>query len=159
MAWRQPLKRLHLTFQIPHGQLFLLCCKERWKIMTNTKLHTVPLNNITIKNKAPLPLIADLLNKLHSAWHFTKLDIQWGYNNVHIKEGDEWKAAFKTKFGLYKPLVMMFGLYNTPATFQTIMQEIFSNLINDGYIIVYLNNIFIFHESLPALTSITHEVL
>ena len=117
------------------------------------------LNDITVKNEAPLPLITDLLDKLRSARHFTKLDIQWGYNNVRIKEGDERKAAFKTKFGLYEPLVMTFGLCNAPATFQTIRQEIFSDLIDDGHVIVYLDDILIFHESLTALTSITHEVL
>ena len=119
----------------------------------------ISLNDIIVKNEAPLPLITDLLDKLHSTRHFTKLDVRWGYNNICIKEGDEWNAAFKTKFGLYEPLVMTFSLCNAPATFQTIMQEIFSNLIDDGHVIVYLDDILIFHESLAALTSITYEVL
>jgi len=54
-----------------------------------------------------------------------KLDVQWGYNNVHIKEGDEWKAAFRTNRGLFEPTVMFFGLTNSPATFQTMMDKIF----------------------------------
>jgi hypothetical protein len=119
----------------------------------------IPLNDITVKNEAPLPLISDLLDKLRTTRYFTKLDVRWGYNNIRIKHGDEWKAAFKTKFGLFEPLVMTFGLCNAPATFQTIMQEIFSDLIDDGHVIVYLDDILIFHESLPALTTLTHEVL
>jgi transposase InsO family protein len=119
----------------------------------------IPLNDITVKNEAPLPLISDLLDTLRTARHFTKLDVRWGYNNVRIKEGDEWKAAFKTKFGLYEPLVMTFGLCNAPATFQTIMQEIFSDLIDEGHVIVYLDDILIFHESPSKLTELTHEVL
>ena len=88
-----------------------------------------------------------------------KLDVWWGYNSVCIKEGEKWKAAFKTKFGLYEPLIMTFGLCNAPATLQTVMQEIFSDLIDEGHVIVYLDDILIFHESLSVLTSITHKVL
>ena len=54
------------------------------------------LNALTVKNCYPLPLISELVNNLHDAWYFTKLDICWGYNNMHLKEGDEWKAAFQT---------------------------------------------------------------
>ena len=61
--------------------------------------------------------------------YFTKLDIRWGYTNIHIKEGDEHKAAFKTRYGLYKPLVMFFGLTNSPATFQMMMNHIFAPII------------------------------
>ena len=119
----------------------------------------IPLNDITVKNEAPLPLISDLLDKLRGARSFTKLDVRWGYNNIRIREGDEWKAAFKTKFGLFEPLVMTFGLCNAPATFQTIMQNIFNDLIDDGHVIVYLDDILIFHDSPKQLTNLTHEVL
>jgi hypothetical protein len=74
------------------------------------------LNAITVKNKYPLLLISKLINKLQGAKYLTKLDVCWGFNNVHIKEGDEWKAAFWTNCGLYEPLVMFFGLTNSPAT-------------------------------------------
>ena len=119
----------------------------------------IPLNDITVKNEAPLPLISDLLNKLRGACYFTKLDVQWSYNNIRICEGNEWKAAFKTKFSLFEPLVMTFGLCNTPATFQTIMQNIFDDLIDEGHVIVYLDDILIFHNSPTDLTNLTHEVL
>ena len=70
-----------------------------------------------VKNKYPLPLISELIEKLRGARYFTKLDIRWGFNNVRMKEGDEWKAAFCTNCGLFEPLVMFFGLTNSPATF------------------------------------------
>jgi len=80
-----------------------------------------------VKNTYPLPLIPDILNMVSKAKvkYFTKLDIQWGYNNVRIKEGDEWKAAFQMNRGLFKPLVMFFGLTNSPVMFQTMMNDIF----------------------------------
>ena len=87
------------------------------------------INNYTIRNQYPLPLISDLITDLRGAYIYTKLDIRWGYNNIRIKEGDEHKAAFKTRYGLYEPLVMFFGLTNSPATFQTMMNHIFAPLI------------------------------
>jgi hypothetical protein len=65
---------------------------------------------------------------------FTKLDIRWGYNNVRIKEGDKWKAAFITNKGLFKLTVMFFGLQNSPATFQAMMDDYFRDMINEGWI-------------------------
>ena len=105
-------------------------------------------NAITLKNKYLLPLISKLINKLQGAKYFTKLDICWGFNNVRMKEGDEWKAAFWTNQGLYEPLVMFFSLTNSPATFQTIMDAIFENLISEGVVVVYLDDILIFTKTL-----------
>ena len=67
------------------------------------------------------------MDKIKDGKYFTKLDIRWGYNNVRIKEGDEWKAAFKTNRGLYKPMVMFFGMCNSPATFQAILKTQFTS--------------------------------
>ena len=75
------------------------------------------LNQHTIKDKTPLPLINEVIDKLKNAKYFNKLDLIWGYNNVWIKEGNEWKAAFLTNKGLFEPKVMYFGLCNSPGTF------------------------------------------
>jgi len=117
------------------------------------------LNAMTIKNKYPLPLIPELIAKLCGAKYFTKLDVRWGFDNVRIKEGDEWKAAFQTNRGLYKPLVMFFSLTNSPATFQTMMDDIFEDLILEGVVMVYLDDILIFTETLEEHWKITCRVL
>jgi len=83
------------------------------------------LNQVTIKDKTPLPLIREVIDKLKEVKYFNKLDLIWEYNNVRIKEGDEWKAAFLTNKGLFKPQVMYFGLCNSPETFQRMMNSIF----------------------------------
>ena len=76
------------------------------------------LNQVTIKDKTPLPLIGEAINKLKEARYFNKLDLIWGYNNVRIKEEDECKVAFLTNKGLFEPQVMYFGLCNFPGIFQ-----------------------------------------
>jgi len=87
------------------------------------------INALTIRNQYPLPLIADLIRDLSNTHIYTKLDVRWGYNNVRIQEGDERKAAFKTRYGLFEPTVMYFGLTNSPATFQTMMNYIYRDVI------------------------------
>ena len=79
------------------------------------------VNTFTVKDKTPLPCIDDLLNVLKDGKLFTKMDIIWGYNNVCIKEGHEWKAAFLTSKGLFEPTIMYFGLCNLPGTFMCMM--------------------------------------
>jgi len=105
------------------------------------------LNAATVKNKYPLPLISELVSQLCGAKYFTKLDVQWGFNNIRIKPGDEWKAAFRTNRGLFEPLVMFFRMTNSPATFQTMMNNIFRTLITEGIVVVYLDDILIFTET------------
>ncbi len=87
------------------------------------------INAITICNQYPLPLISDLIRDLSNAHIYTKLDIRWGYNNIHIKEGDKGKAAFKMQYGLFEPTIMYFRLTNSLATFQTMMNYIFQDII------------------------------
>ncbi|KAF8661942.1 hypothetical protein AX16_001267 [Volvariella volvacea WC 439] len=117
------------------------------------------LNKMTIKNKYPLPLIQELINKVKHSKVFTKFDVRWGYNNIHIKEGDEWKAVFKTNQGLFEPTVMFFGLTNSPATFQTFMNHIFRDLVNEGHIIVYIDDILIFTEDAETHRQVVKHVL
>jgi hypothetical protein len=106
------------------------------------------LNNITIKNCYPLSLTADIINWLQNAKIFTKFDVGWGYYNIHIRRGNEWKAAFVTNQGLFKPKVMLFGLTNSPATFQSLMNSIFANLIAQDKVAVYLDDILIWSSTL-----------
>ena len=83
------------------------------------------LNHVMIKDKTPLPLIGEVIGKLKEAKYFNKLDLIWEYNNVQIKEGDEWKAVFLTNKGLFKLQVMYFRLCNLSGTFQRMMNSIF----------------------------------
>jgi|SRR5882724_590241 len=101
---------------------------------------------MTVKNAYPLPLILNILNVVSEAKaeYFTKMDIWWGYNHVKIQEGDEWKVTFRTNQGLFEPLVMFFGLTNSPATFQMMMNNIFQEIINEGVIVIYMDVILIF---------------
>ena len=83
------------------------------------------INQWTIKNRYLLFLIADILDRVRKRKVFTKLDLRWGYNNVRIKEGDEWKVAFAMHIRAYKPTVMYFRLTNSSTTFQTMMNDLF----------------------------------
>jgi len=94
----------------------------------------------TIQNKYPLPLIPQLTDCLRGCTLFTKFDIRWGYNTVRIKKGHKWKATFMTNDGLYEPTVMFFGLCNSPATFQAMMNMLFRNLIASGDLTVYMDD-------------------
>jgi hypothetical protein len=87
------------------------------------------LNSHTVRNQYPLLLIAQLISDLSGAHIFSKVDVCQGYNNIRIKKGDKWKAAFKTKFGRWEPLVMFFGLTNSPSTFQEMMNVIYKEVI------------------------------
>jgi Reverse transcriptase (RNA-dependent DNA polymerase) len=100
------------------------------------------LNEWTIKNRYPLPLISKLITRVQGASLFSKFDIRWGYNNVRIK-GDEWKAAFITNQGLFEPRVMFFGLTNSPATFQTMMNAIFAEELRENWLTIYMDDILI----------------
>jgi hypothetical protein len=117
------------------------------------------LNAITRKNRYPLPLVDDLIHRLKGARYFTKLEVRWGYNNVRIREGNEWKAVFHTNRGLFEPLVMYFGLTNSPATFQTMMNDIFYDLILEGVVCIYLDDILIFTNSREEHDRISRLVL
>ncbi len=104
------------------------------------------LNKWTIPNRYPLPLINNLIYDLVGYRLFSKFDIRWGYNNIRIKKGDEWKAAFKTSEGLFEPMVMFFGLTNSPATFQTMMDNIFQEEIAQGWLKIYIDDLIVTSE-------------
>ena len=87
------------------------------------------------------------------------MDVQWGYNNIQIQKGDKWKAAFKTNKGLFKPTVMFFGMCNSPATFQLVMDKIFVTMIREKLVIIYMDDILIFAKTKEELKQITKLVL
>ncbi len=97
----------------------------------------------TICNGYPLPHIDELIDNLHEYDCYIKMNIRWGYNNVCIKEGDEWKAAFSCREGSFEPLIMFFGLTNSPATFQATMNNIFSQELIQCWLKIYMDNLLI----------------
>ncbi|XP_073420982.1 coiled-coil domain-containing protein 24 isoform X1 [Dendrobates tinctorius] len=107
------------------------------------------LNEITIKNRYPLPLIPELFDHLRGARVFSKLDLRGAYNLVRIRAGDEWKTAFNTRDGHYEYLVMPFGLCNAPAVFQEFVNEIFRDLLY-SCVVVYLDDILVFSPDLSS---------
>jgi len=117
------------------------------------------INQWTIKNRYPLSLIADILDGVGKRKVFTKLDLRWGYNNVRIKEGDEWKAVFTTYIGAYEPMVMYFGLTNSSTTFQTMINDLFRDLINQGDTATFINDILVATDTKEGHDELVEEVL
>jgi hypothetical protein len=104
------------------------------------------LNNITVKNHFPIPLIDDLTDLLHGAKIFTKIDLRSGYNQVRIHDDDVEKTAFRTRYGHFQYRVMPFGLTNAPATFQALVQDVLRPLL-DKCVIVYIDDILIYSQN------------
>ena len=117
------------------------------------------LNECAIRNNYPLPLISDVLENIGMKKVFTKMDLRWGYNNVRIKEGDEWKAAFTTLEGSFEPTVMFFGLTNSLVTFQAMMNELLRDLINTEKMAAFINDIIIGMEMEEKHDEIVAEVI
>jgi len=105
------------------------------------------LNKLTILNKYPLPLLTDIRERVAGATIFTKLDLKDSYHLIRIKKGDEWKTAFRTRYGHYKYKVMPFGLVNAPATFQAMMNTILREFLDHG-VVIYLDDILIYSKTM-----------
>ena len=90
---------------------------------------------------------------------FTKMDLRWGYNNIRIKKGDEWKVVFTTPKGSFESTVMFFGLTNSPATFQAMMNELLRDLINTGKVAVFINDVIVRTETEKGHDELVAEVI
>ena len=116
------------------------------------------LNKLRILNWYPLRLMNELRDHVRRAKIFTKLDLKFRYNLIRIKEGDEWKRAFCTRYGLFEYKVMPFGFANATATFQNMMNEIFKDMIDLG-IVIYLDDILIYSENEQDHVALVKQVL
>ena len=103
------------------------------------------LNQMTVKNKYPLPRVEELLDQLREAKVFSKIDLRSGYHQIRIDQNDVQKTAFRTRYGHFEWLVLPFGLTNAPATFMFLMQRIFHYLL-DVYVVVFLDDILIYSK-------------
>ena len=117
------------------------------------------LNSWMIKNNYPLPLISDLIDSIRKKKKFTKMDLQWGYNNVRIKKGDEWKAVFSMPEGSFEPMIMFFGLTNSPATFQTMINDLLRDLVVEEKVVVFIDDVMVAIEMEEGHDEIVEEVL
>jgi len=116
------------------------------------------LNKVTIHNKYPIPLMTELRDQVRDAQIFTKLDLKDGFHLIRVRKGDEWKTAFRTRYGHYQYRVMPFGLVNAPATFQTMMNEILREFLDQG-VVVYIDDILIYSKTIEEHIILVRKVL
>lgn len=140
----------------PMASPILFIERKNGKYQMCVDYHAV--NNMTIKNWHPLPQTNKLINKLKGAKHFTKIDLQNGYNLIWIREGDKWKTAFRTKYGLFEWLVMPFGLTYALSAFQYFMKDMLKEVL-DIFAVVYLDDILIFSATKEDHVIHVHKVL
>ena len=117
-------------------------------------------NSITEPDQFPIPLLQEMIDKVQKAKLFSKVDIHKGFYNICVAEGNEWKATFKTNSGLYEPTVMQFGLKNAPTVFQRMMNMQFTDIITQGNIIIYFDDVLIAtKDDLEAHRKVVGQIL
>ena len=141
---------------LPAGYLILFAPKKDRKL--RLYIDYQQLNSITIKNRYPLPLSIELQDRFHRAKIFTKLDLHRVYNLVYMAKGEEWKTAFRTRYGYFEYQVMLFGLTNALATCQQLVNDILQEFL-DNFAVAYLDNILIYSKSLEKHEEQVKKVL
>ena len=116
------------------------------------------LNNITIPVRYPIPLISELQDRLAGAKYFTKINLKLGFYFVRMAEGEEWKTAFRCRYGLFEFRVIPMGLINAPVTFQAIINHILHDLLNNG-VLVYINDILIYTKTIKEYNRLVLDIL
>jgi len=116
------------------------------------------LNQITVPNRYLLPLIQELQDQVQGAQWFTKMDLKNRFHLIRMRKGDEWKTAFRTRYGLFKFQVMPFGLTNAPSTFQDMMNHVLSDLLDVG-VLVYIDDILVYAKTEKEHDQLVKEVL
>ena len=117
------------------------------------------LNSHTVVDSYPLPDIKTLLDDLASSSYFAKFDVRWGFTNIRIKAGDEWKAVFVIPRGVFEPLVMFFGQTNVPPTFQRCMNEMFSRMVGERKVVIFMDDVIVHGKTRNELTARVGEFL
>ncbi|GBG68109.1 hypothetical protein CBR_g2660 [Chara braunii] len=140
----------------PYGSLVLFVPKKGGTLRMSIDYRG--LNAITVKNQEPLPHIDDLLDRVQGCRYFSKIDLKSGYHQIAIRPKDQHKTAFQTRYGLYKFVLMPFGLCNAPGTFQHAMNEIFHDYL-DKFVILYLDDILIFSKTVEEHVAHLDKVL
>ena len=140
----------------PHAAPVLFVKKKDSSLRLCVDFHS--LNKISKKDRYPLPLISDLLDSPSRAKIYTKIDLWHAYHLVRIAPGDEWKTAFRMRYGSYEWLVMPFGLTNAPAAFQRFVNTIFANML-DVSVVIYLDDILIYSGDMDSHQQHVREVL
>ena len=140
----------------PFGAMALIVKKKDGKLRVVIDYRA--LNEITIKNKYPLPLMDEMFDRVHGATFFTKIDLRSGFHQIRIADDDIAKTAFRTRYGSYEYTVLPMGLCNAPGTFMQLMNDTFRDLL-DKSVLAFLDDILVFSRTREEHITHVREVL